>query len=207
MKNKLLNIGKYGGIIGAIIASIFYFEGGYTDQHNDPGGETKYGITKAVAIEYGYTGAIKDLSKEVAYEIYKNKFIIKPGYSNLLDLSPALTHKLVDAGVNVGTSRSSFWFQKALNSLNRDSKDYQEIDEDGVCGKQTINAYKALVDKRGNVLACQLMIKLIDAQQATHYMNLKNLKEYTVGWVINRVGNIPLSACENYEIANIKPMD
>ena len=130
MKNKLLNVGKYGGIIGAIIASIFYFEGGYTDQHNDPGGETKYGITKAVATEYCYTGAIKDLSKEIAYEIYKDRFIIKPGYSNLLDLSPALTHKLVDAGVNVGTCRSSIWFQKAPYYLNRDENDYQNCAAD-----------------------------------------------------------------------------
>ena len=84
---------------------------------------------------------------------------------------------------------------------------FAEPFEIAACIGEKSSDYKALVDKRGNVLACQLMIKLIDAQQATHYMNLKNLKEYTVGWVTNRVGNIPLSACENYEVTNIKPMD
>ena len=41
-------------IIGAILASVIYLEGGYTDDPDDPGGKTKYGITERVAREYGY---------------------------------------------------------------------------------------------------------------------------------------------------------
>ena len=36
-------------------------EGGYSNDPQDPGGETMYGITARLARAYGYTGAMRDL--------------------------------------------------------------------------------------------------------------------------------------------------
>jgi lysozyme family protein len=97
--------------------------------------------------------------------------------------------------VNVGTARSSRWFQTALNSLNRGGKDYPPIYVDGRVGASTIAAYKGLQKVRGKVPACELILKLLDAQQAMHYLNLPHLNVYTPGWVAHRIGNVPLSRC------------
>ena len=50
---------------------ILLVEGGYSNDKNDKGGETKYGITKEIAREYGYTGNMRDLTKATAQKIYE----------------------------------------------------------------------------------------------------------------------------------------
>lgn len=183
------------GIAAAIIAAVLSVEGGYVNDPRDPGGETNHGVTVNVARAAGYTGPMKDLDKETATNIYVTNYINKPGYGDLITLSPAVGQKVVDAGVNAGTSRSSLWLQNALNALNRGSKNCPLIAADGKVGTGTTNSYKCLVQTRGKVKACELVIKLVDAQQANHYMSLTNLPQYTVGWVDHRIGNVPLSRC------------
>lgn len=181
----------------AIVSAVFVMEGGYVNDPKDPGGETNHGITVEVARAHGYLGAMRDMTQEQAADIYLASYVEKPNYVEIVALSPAVGAKLVDAGVNVGTSRSSRWFQTALNSLNRGGLDYPSIAVDGRIGTGTITSYKGLQAKRGRVKACELVIKLVDAQQANHYMNLATLNIYTPGWVDHRVGNIPLTKCKD----------
>lgn len=182
--------------VAAILAAVFAMEGGYVLDKNDPGGETNHGITKAVAVSAGYTGSMKDLTKQTASNIYISNYINKPGYGEVITLSPAVGQKLVDTGVNTGPDRSSRWFQTALNSVSRDGKDYPKVTVDGKIGSGTISAYSNLQRVRGKVKACELVLKLVDAQQAGHYMSLTKLSMYTPGWVDHRIGNVPLSACK-----------
>lgn len=195
MNNKVL---AGGSITGAIIASIIALEGGYVNNPLDPGGETKYGITREVATEYGYKGEMKDLPYDLASKIYEQKYILAPKFSLIIQQSPAIAHKLIDAGVNVGVYRSSVWFQKAINAYSNNGKDYPLITVDGKIGPSTMKSFTALEQKRGKILACELVIKLVDAQQAVHYMELKKLSPFTVGWVANRIQNIPLTYCTKY---------
>lgn len=185
-----------GVATAAILAAVFAHEGGYVNDPKDPGGETNHGITVAVARNHGYTGAMRDMPQEVAANIYVTDYITKPGYGDIITLSPAVGHKLVDAGVNTGTSRSSRWFQQSLNSLSRDGKDYPKLTVDGKIGTGTVFAYKELVRVRGKVRACEMVIKLVDAQQANHYMSLTNTPQYLPGWIDNRIGNVPLEKCK-----------
>lgn len=192
------NLKKGAGVsapVAAILAAVFAFEGGYVNDPRDPGGETNHGITKNVAVAAGYTGAMKDLTQETAANIYVTNYINKPGYGDLITLSPVIGQKVIDAGVNAGTSRSSLWLQNALNSLNRGSKNCPLIAADGKVGSGTVSSYRCLVQTRGKVKACELTLKLLDAQQANHYMSLTNMPQYTVGWVDHRIGNVPLSRC------------
>ena len=206
MNNKIkYGAGTTGGIVAFILASILYFEGGYVNDPRDPGGETKYGITLEVAREYGYQGNLIDLTLKQAQQIYTDEYINKPNFNKILEITPAVAHKLIDVGVNTGTYRSSLWFQKALNSLSRNGKDFPKVFEDGKVGENTINSYKKFLEKRGTIKGCEMIIKLIDAQQGTYYMSLTRLSEFTVGWVDNRVGNVALSQCEKYEYDPIKP--
>ena len=195
-----LSLGKKtgigAGVASAILAAVLSVEGGYVNDPRDPGGETNHGITQKVALAQGYTQPMKDMPVEVAEAIYYEDYIRKPGYEPMLTLSPAVAEELIDSGVNTGTSRSSLWFQKALNSLNRNGQDFPTINTDGKVGTNTINSYKSLQKKRGRVSACELTLKLLDAQQANHYMSLTKLGTYMPGWIGNRIGNVPLSRCK-----------
>ena len=195
-KTKAGLVGGVSAAAAAIITAVLTTEGGYVNDPRDPGGETNHGVTVAVARDYGYTGPMKDLSQETAVNIYVTNYINKPGYGEIITLSPAVGQKVVDAGVNAGTARSSRWFQSALNSLNRGGKDYPNITVDGKIGPGSVSAYANLQRVRGKVKACELVLKLMDAQQATHYTSLTNMPQYTVGWVDHRIGNVSLARCQ-----------
>ena len=187
------------GIIGAILSAVIYVEGGYVNDPLDPGGETKYGITVGTARAYGYKGEMKDLTLEQANEIYTNLYVYKPHFDLLVQENPAIAHKLIDAGVNIGPQKISVWFQEILNKLSRDGKDYPKIKEDGVIGNQTLNAYRGLVNTRGKEKACELVLKSLDSYMGYYYLHLR-YPQYTVGWLDKRVQNIPLEQCKEYNL-------
>lgn len=191
------------GVIAAIIAAVFAVEGGYVNNPKDQGGATNHGITEKVAREHGYQGDMRALPKEFAQSIYFEDYIKKPGFDKVCEVQPAICEKLVDAGVNAGTTRPSRWFQTALNSLSRGGSDYPQLTVDGKVGPGTLNSYRGLERVRGKVKACELVLKLLDAQQANHYMSLTNLNTFTVGWVDHRIGNVPLTKCTNYGVPNV----
>ncbi|UZV39857.1 lysozyme [Xanthomonas virus PB119] len=197
---KLSNGKKTGiaGIAALIIGAVVAVEGGYVNNPKDPGGATNHGVTEAVARQHGYTGDMRNLSKEAAQSIYYDDYIKKPGFDAMIEVSPAVAWKLVDAGVNAGTTRPSRWFQQSLNALNRDGKDYPQLTVDGKVGPGTVRAYRGLATARGEVKACEMTIKLLDSYQAQHYVGLTNLKTFTVGWIDHRIGNVPLSKCKDF---------
>lgn len=197
--NNKKNVGTtvtVSAVVASIIAAVFAVEGGYVNNPKDPGGATNHGVTEKVARDHGYTGHMKDLPKETAVEIYYQDYIDKPGYSWVIDRSPALGEKLVDIGVNAGTGRASRWFQVGLNAYNRDAKDYPDLKVDGQLGPATFQAYASLAKLRGETKACELMIKALEAQQGAHYLSLTKLETFTVGWMDHRIGNVPTSQCE-----------
>lgn len=203
MSSPKTKIGLAGAAAAAIIAAVVSVEGGFTQDPKDRGnwttgvigqGElkgTKYGIS---AMSYP-TVDIKNLSQDQATALYIMDYVNKPGFDGVILLSPAVGHKVVDAGVNVGSARSSRWFQQSLNSLSRDGKDYPKITVDGKIGTGSINAYASLQRVRGKVKACELVIKLIDSQQGSHYMSLTGSPQYIPGWIDHRVGNVSLAKC------------
>lgn len=187
------------GAIGIIIAGVVAVEGGFVNNPNDPGGPTNKGVTEKTARENGYAGDMRNLTDDQAAEIYANKYIIKPGYDPIVEKDFYTAEEIIDTGVNAGPSRASLWFQQSLNHLNRRGADYPDILEDGRVGPATMAAHRALQQKRGKKLACELLVKLIDAKQAAHYMALggKNSKfeEFIPGWIRTRIGNVDINSC------------
>lgn len=190
--------GKVWGSVGAaalaILAGVLAIEGGYSDDPNDPGGKTNHGITEQVARDNGYQGDMRELPKEFAEQVYVGQYVAAPGFDKVIAMSPAVGEKLVDAGVNAGPGRAGRWFQQALNHLSRGGADYPQVDADGQIGPKTLTAYQALERKRGRLKACELVLKLVDAQQGAHYMSL-NKPTFIVGWADHRLGNVPLARC------------
>src|SRR5690606_26803467 len=71
-------------------------EGSYVNDPADPGGETKFGISKRQYPDLD----IASLTREQAVEIYRRDWWDKYGYGRLA--SPAIATKVFDLSVNVG---------------------------------------------------------------------------------------------------------
>lgn len=185
----------------AILASVFAVEGGYVDNPHDPGGATNHGVTVAVARDNGFRGDMRTLTREEAAEIYVAQYIDKPGYAEIVEFDPGVGHELVDTGVNAGPGRASRWLQESLNHFNERGASYADVAEDGKIGRGTLAAYAGLQRKRGPKLACELLVKSIDAKQAQHYMRLassrSSFETFMVGWFRTRIGNVDLVECSH----------
>lgn len=162
-------------------------EGGYSNNPNDPGGATKYGITERVARDNGYQGDMRDLPLAVAQKIYRKNYWDSLKLDNFV--SP-LASKIFDAGVNVGTKRVAQWLQTALNAFNNKQQFYSDIVVDGAIGPATIAAYNKLVERRGSS-ANAVLIKAINCLQGAYYLNLagdnSKFESFMYGWISNRI--------------------
>lgn len=99
-------------------------EGGYSNDPNDPGGETKFGISKR---SYPHLD-IAALTLHDAKLIYRRDFWDK---CRCEDMLPDLRFAVFDGAVNSGVTQSVKWLQLALG-----------VDADGVVGPITLGAAK-----------------------------------------------------------------
>ena len=92
-----------------VIDKVLEHEGGYVNDPNDLGGETKYGITKRFYPDVD----IKSLTKEDAKDIYKRDYWDK---NKIDDLPDNLKHIFFDMCVNQGRGTAVRVLQRAINS-------------------------------------------------------------------------------------------
>ena len=157
--------------IDNMLTQLLKHEGGYVNHSADRGGETNWGVTIAVARANGYTGPMRDMTKEQALDIYRKQYFFKPGFDKVMELSPAIAFELFDTGVNMGPAVPSRWLQRCLNALNRQGKDYPDLVVDGGIGPATIRSLKAYLDKRGDEGEHRLLAAL-NACQGYRYLEL-----------------------------------
>lgn len=170
--------------------NIIAVEGGYVNDKNDSGGETKYGITKKTAVAHGYNGDMVDLPLDVAKGIYRKSYWDSMQLTGL-DLScPALCIKLADMSVNLGVRRAVYFLQRLLNVMNNRQKLYADIKVDGYMGDGTITALRRYLKLRnGNGEA--VMIRALNCLQGAFYIALAEDRQkdenFVFGWMLNRV--------------------
>lgn len=139
------------------VGMVLQNEGGYVNHPADPGGETKYGITKRQYPDLD----IANLTIEQAKEIYKRD------YWNAIsgDRLPQRVAALVfDSAVNQGPKRAIRFMQTALG-----------VEADGIIGPRTLNA-ASMVDVAG--FAAKL-----GAERALHYASLSTFDTFGKGWM------------------------
>lgn len=165
-------------------------EGAYSNNKDDAGGETMWGITIGVAREEDYNGPMRDMPRAEALRIYKQKYWIKPGFHLIAPLSPRIAAELFDTGVNMGIGIPGPWLQRALNALNRKGSDYPDIIVDGKIGPATVSALNAFLRVRGGA-GVEVIMKILNAFQAVRYVELSEKREanetFTFGWLDKRV--------------------
>lgn len=176
--------------IQKIIDAVLEREKGYANNPNDAGGETMWGITIATARRNGYTGAMRELTRETAVAIYMREYVVNPGFSRVAVLSMAIAEELVDSGVNCGPARPAKWLQRTLNLMNRQAKLFPDLVVDGVLGPATQLALAYVLDHRGTE-GEKVILRALNCQQGAYYMEITENRaaneEFFFGWMLNRV--------------------
>lgn len=169
----------------AIIRRKTAIESGYVNNPNDLGGETNWGITVATAREYGYKGAMKDLPKQTAFDIYDKLWWQRLRLDEILAFQPFLADRLFDFSINAGRGNAVTILQRILNSLNNMEKSYADLKVDGAMGPATIGSIKSLQAIRGAEGMAILAMALTHCQ-TYYYLDIsekrKQNETFTYGW-------------------------
>jgi len=176
--------------IDSIIDGAIGREGAFVNDPRDPGGATIWGITERVARKQGYTGAMRDMSRDLAKNIYFSQYVKDPGFAAIVPLSETLAEEVIDTGINMGVAVSSMFLQTALNAFNNQGADYPDVLVDGDVGPATIAALRAYLAKRG-ALGVTVLLRALNAQQGARYLtigaNRPASEAFEFGWFANRV--------------------
>ena len=173
-----------------IINEIIEIEGGYINDPSDSGGETNYGITKKVAKEYGYSGEMKDLAKDLAFQIYSDKYWDSLKLDEISRISFRITKELADTGINMGVERAANFLQRCLNALNNNEDYYKDLLIDGIIGSRTLEALTMFVQIRKNE-GMKILLNMLNCLQGEFYISLaerrKKDEKFIYGWFKNRI--------------------
>lgn len=121
------------------------FEGGYVNHPNDPGGQTKFGISSR-----SYPNVdIAKLTKEEAVQIYRRDFWERYGY-DAIHYAP-LAAKVFDFCVVAGSQASHKALQRALLAMGKSVK------LDGIIGARTLAAVNSV---RGALLLVAYKVEM-----------------------------------------------
>lgn len=153
------------------IERVLGHEAGYINDPADPGGETKWGISKR---SYPHLN-IKELTREQAIEIYRTDFWEK---INADVLSDALDFQALDSAVNSGLVQTVRFLQRAIG-----------VADDGVAGPVTRSA---LCKADQNDLLLRFLAERLDFMT-----RLKNWPDHGKGWARRIAANLRFGAEDN----------
>lgn len=143
----------------AVMEQVFKHEGGYVNDKRDPGGETKYGISKRAHPREN----IKSLTKERAREIYRASYWKQVRGD---ELKAGVDLAVMDVAVNSGVSRGGKLFQQALG--------FKGTAVDGQIGPITIKSHESQNPVE--------LVKAICARRMSFLRGLRTWKTFSKGW-------------------------
>lgn len=141
-------------------------EGSYSNNPNDPGGATMYGVTERVARQWGYTGDMQalplDTAKQIAKKLYWDKYDC-----DQFDIRVAF--QVFDTAYNGGHPVE--WLQQAAGAT-----------VDGVVGPETLAAV--------NALAPEIVILRFLSYRLTYLTSLPTWPTFGRGWARRVAANL-----------------
>ena len=180
--------------VAGLIDGIIRREGGFVDHPDDPGGATCWGITERVARRNGYQGAMRDMPKAFARQVYVRQYIEAPRFDDVYDIAPLLAEEMIDTGVNCGIGVPGKFLQQALNAFNQQATVYRDIAVDGIIGQNTLAMLEAYLEYRAREDGERVMLKALDCLQGARYLELaernQRFESFVFGWMAHRIGNI-----------------
>ncbi len=122
-----LNLDKYQEArFQAFTDEVINIEGGYVNDPDDPGGETKYGITKRLATSFGYQKPMINMTKDDAKELYRKAFWNGSLASSVMNDAAFNLYLL---SIHSGSKQAILILQRAIG-----------VKDDGIAGIETMNA-------------------------------------------------------------------
>lgn len=144
-------------------------EGGYVNNPTDPGGETKWGISKRSYPQLD----IRNLSRDDAKQIYLKDFWIVVG-----GVHDSVFFQLFDFAVNSGIDNAIRGLQRAIN-----------VADDGHWGPHS-QSVAATVSESD-------MLMLVIAERLDFMRKCKNWKDASGGWAARIASNLRYAATDN----------
>lgn len=176
--------------VKAIIDEIIRVEGGYSNNKDDRGGETMYGITVAVARANGYAGPMKNMPRSVAERVYRQRYVETPRFDQVLERTEKVGVELIDTGVNMGPARAAEFLQRWLNGFNLLGSGYQDLFVDGRLGPLTFDALDRFLARRG-AEGEGVLLTALNCTQGSRYLGItegnKSQRTFLYGWMRARV--------------------
>lgn len=166
-------------------------EGHYSNDPNDAGGETAFGVTAAVARRFGYVGPMASMPLGVAQDIYRRGWWDRMHLEEVTNVAGArIADELFECGVNVGQFVAGRFLQRALNAFNVRGTQYPDLLVDGDIGAKTIDALRAFITRR-KVLGETVLLNALNSQQGVYYIERGEARpaneDFVFGWFANRV--------------------
>ncbi|MDI1362522.1 glycosyl hydrolase 108 family protein [Methylotenera sp.] len=143
-------------------------EGNYSNDPNDAGGETKFGISKRSYPAYD----IKNLSVEQAKLIYKRDFWDALNADNLYD---GVAWQLFDFAINSGVGTAIRGYQRALG-----------VADDGFFGAHSLKASNAMTESD--------QIMRVISERMRYMVKCKGWKDFGAGWINRMATNLYFGA-------------
>ena len=178
-------------------------EGGYVNDPVDKGGETHRGVARKFNGDWEGWKIIDQIKVEHPKDFRKrindneelvvlSKKLYRKRYWDPFrgDEIPNqhIANKVFDTGVNQGVSRSIRYLQKGLNVLNRNQKNYPDVEADGKFGKQTMSSLVAFLKLEKD--QPDYLLKALNVLQANFYLEImkrdSTQERFARGW-LNRV--------------------
>ena len=139
------------------VETIFKHEGGYVNIPSDPGGETKYGISKR---QYPSID-ILNLTKDQAKRIYRNDYW---NACSCGSMPQTIALAVFDSAVNQGVRAASRMIQTAAH-----------VKADGVIGPKTL----AAINKRNP----EQLLEWFMTERILRYTSTQNFAVFGRGWI------------------------
>ena len=175
-------------------------EGGYVFDPDDAGGETYKGISRRFNPSWGGWDKIDEVKKanprkrkfdnifdqddapQQGVKLFYKQFYWDRFWGDDIPVQE-IGEELFDTGVNLGVRRVVRFLQEGLNLLNRNKKNYVDIVEDGLFGKNTLKALNAYL----KIDDVSVLLKVMNIFQGMHYIEYmrKNpvQEKYARGWL------------------------
>ncbi len=170
----------------ALIDSIIAEEGVYSKDPDDPGGETKYGVTQAAIDDYrdkidrNFNLAPGEISRDQAVQIYDD-LIRSYRLDRIAD--PDLRAQVIDIMVNPGIGAAG---EMLLDALEERGYDVRVDPSDNVIGSRTLGIIRDLVNRRDEAELTRISNDLVRRRKAYYADQIQDKpfkKKWRKGWM------------------------